>query len=119
MMAFITPLTSLFFAWLGHPTTGAFFIQVAIGGISYIAVSWAPLVVHSSTVGSCRYTGACSEAYLEKAFDNTGLRPKKRLVNAKELGKTSLIFLIHPTLKKKEINQTCDAITSAMKLATK
>ena len=65
------------------------------------------------------YTGACSEVYLEKAFDNTGLRPKERLVNAKKLGETSLMFLVHPTLTKNEINQTCKAITSVMKLATK
>jgi len=65
------------------------------------------------------YTGACPEVYLEKAFDNTGLRPKERLVNAKKLGEISLMFLVHPTLSKDEIHQTCKAITSVMKLATK
>ena len=65
------------------------------------------------------YFGACSEVYLEKAFDNTGFRPKERLVNAKELGETSLVFLVHPTLTKDEIQQTCDAITSVMNMATK
>ena len=64
------------------------------------------------------YTGACSEVYLEKAFDNTGFRPKERLVNAKELGESSLVFLVHPTLTKDEIQQTCNAITSVMNLAT-
>ena len=29
------------------------------------------------------------------------------------------MFLVHPTLTKNEINQTCDAIISVMKLATK
>ena len=65
------------------------------------------------------YTGACPEVYLEKAFDNSGLRPVERLVNAKKLGETSLMFLVHPTLTKNEINQTCYAIISVMKLATK
>ena len=65
------------------------------------------------------YTGACSEVYLEKAFDNTGFRPKERLVNAKKLGETSLMFLVHPTLSKDEIHQTCNIITSTMKLATR
>jgi dTDP-4-amino-4,6-dideoxygalactose transaminase len=64
------------------------------------------------------YFGACSEVYLEKAFDNTGLRPKERLVNTKELGESSLMFLVHPTLTKNEIKQTCDAIISVMNLAT-
>ena len=65
----------------------------------------------------CR-SGSCSEVYLEKAFDNTGFRPKKRLANAKELGEISLMFLVHPTLTEDEIQQTCDAITSVMDLAT-
>jgi dTDP-4-amino-4,6-dideoxygalactose transaminase len=64
------------------------------------------------------YLGSCSEVYLEKAFDGTGFRPKKRLINAKELGSTSLMFLVHPTLNKDEILQTCDAIISVMSLAT-
>ena len=64
------------------------------------------------------YSGSCSEVYLEKAFDNTGFRPKERLSNAKELGETSLMFLVHPTLTKDEIQQTCDVITSVMDLAT-
>ena len=56
------------------------------------------------------YSGSCSEVYLEKAFDNTGFRPKERLPNAKELGGTSLMFLVHPTLTKEEIQKTCDVL---------
>jgi dTDP-4-amino-4,6-dideoxygalactose transaminase len=63
-------------------------------------------------------SGSCSEVYLEKAFDGTGFRPKGRLLNAKELGKTSLMFQVHPTLSDSEIQQTCNAITSIMELAT-
>jgi len=64
------------------------------------------------------YSGSCSEVYLEKAFYNTGFRPKERLPNARELGETSLMFLVHPTLTESEIQQTCDAIISVMNLAT-
>jgi len=56
------------------------------------------------------YSGSCSEVYLEKAFDNTGFRPKERLPAAKELGETSLMFLVHPTLTKEEIQKTCDVL---------
>ena len=63
-------------------------------------------------------SGSCPEVYLEKAFDNTGFRPKERSANAEELGKTSLMFLVHPTLTKDEIQRTCDVITTVMKLAT-
>jgi len=65
------------------------------------------------------YSGSCSEVYLERAFDSTGFRPKERLPNARELGETSLMFLVHPTLTENEIQQTCDAITSVMGLAVK
>jgi len=57
------------------------------------------------------YSGSCSEVYLEKAFDNTGFRPKERLPAAKELGETSLMFLVHPTLTEEEIQKTCDVLT--------
>ncbi|WP_201529907.1 DegT/DnrJ/EryC1/StrS family aminotransferase [Psychrobacter frigidicola] len=56
------------------------------------------------------FSGSASEVYLEKAFDNTGLRPEPRLPMAKQLGETSLMFLVHPTLTKAEIEQTVQAI---------
>ena len=40
--------------------------------------------------------GSCSEIYLERAFDNTTLRPVNRLPNAQKLGETSLLFVVHP-----------------------
>ena len=49
------------------------------------------------------FSGSCSEIYLEKAFDNHPSRPNERLTVAKELGETSLMFLIHPTLTTNEM----------------
>jgi dTDP-4-amino-4,6-dideoxygalactose transaminase len=63
------------------------------------------------------YSGSCSEIYLEKAFDNTGWRPKERLAVARQLGETSLMFLVHPTLTESEMAQTVDAILHVMKQA--
>lgn len=60
------------------------------------------------------YTGACSEVYLEKAFDQTGFRPKDRLAVAKELGETSLMFLVHPTLTSAEIQKTCQVVQEVL-----
>jgi len=65
------------------------------------------------------FSGSCSEIYLEKAFKDTKFIPKERLKNAKKLGETSLMFLVHPTLTEDHIQQTCDAILSIMKRATK
>jgi dTDP-4-amino-4,6-dideoxygalactose transaminase len=64
------------------------------------------------------YSGSCSEVYLEKAFDGTGWRPASRLPTARELGETSLMFLVHPTLTSDEMAKTCDAIRDVMTQAT-
>ena len=64
------------------------------------------------------FQGTCSEVYLEKAFDHTGFRPAVRLPIAKELGETSLMFLVHPTLSEAEIEQTCLAIEEVMAQAS-
>jgi dTDP-4-amino-4,6-dideoxygalactose transaminase len=61
--------------------------------------------------------GTCSELYLEKAFDNTGYRPKERLPVAKELGETSLMFLVHPSLSNQDIQKTCLVIREVMAMA--
>ncbi|MDP2747195.1 DegT/DnrJ/EryC1/StrS family aminotransferase, partial [Pseudomonas sp.] len=60
------------------------------------------------------FSGSCSEVYLEKAFDHTGWRPVDRLPVAKELGETSLMFLVHPTLTNAEINETCDVLAQVV-----
>ena len=60
------------------------------------------------------FSGSASEVYLEKAFDNTDLRPKVRLPVAKELGETSLMFLVHPTLTEAEITQTVQALDKVL-----
>jgi len=56
------------------------------------------------------YQGTCSEVYLEKAFDNSGFRPMERLPIARQLGETSLMFLVHPTLEQEQIDQTISAL---------
>jgi len=63
--------------------------------------------------------GSCSEVYLEKAFDNTGFRPTKSLPIAKELGATSLMFQIHPTITTKQIDQVCLCLSDVLKEATR
>jgi dTDP-4-amino-4,6-dideoxygalactose transaminase len=62
---------------------------------------------------SC-FQGSCSEVYLEKAFDGTGWRPGARLLVARELGESSIMFLVHPTLTQAEIDKTCKVIREVM-----
>lgn len=75
------------------------------------------IVSEINALGVPCYQGSCSEVYLEKAFDSTGWRPAERLPSAKELGDSSVMFLVHPTLTEAEIQQTCDAINTVMEKA--
>ncbi len=64
------------------------------------------------------FQGSCSEVYLEKAFDVTGWRPGTRFPTAQQLGETSLMFLVHPTLTDADIQKTCNAIQYVMHMAS-
>lgn len=63
------------------------------------------------------FSGSCSEIYLEKAFTKTGFGPSDRLPVARELGETSLMFQIHPTLTRQNLEETinvaCDVFGQA------
>lgn len=60
------------------------------------------------------YSGSCPEIYLEKAFESRGLAPASRLPVARELGETSLMFLVHPTLSEDDIEKTCAVVKEVM-----
>ena len=62
------------------------------------------------------YAGSCSEIYQEKAFE--GIRPPQRLSVAKELGETSLMFLVHPTLSDADMDDTITAARKVMEHAS-
>jgi dTDP-4-amino-4,6-dideoxygalactose transaminase len=64
------------------------------------------------------FQGACPEVYLEKAFEGTGWRPGERLPIARELGETSLAFLVHPTLTDAELQRTEHVIASVLQQAS-
>jgi dTDP-4-amino-4,6-dideoxygalactose transaminase len=63
------------------------------------------------------FSGSCSEICLEKAFPPE-MRPAQRLEIARELGETSLMFLVHPTLGEKEMQDTCRAVKKVFEVAT-
>lgn len=62
--------------------------------------------------------GSAAEVYLEKAFDGTGWRPRERLPVAKQLGETSIAFLVHPTLTDAEIDKTCVVVSQVLQQAS-
>jgi dTDP-4-amino-4,6-dideoxygalactose transaminase len=62
-------------------------------------------------------SGSCGEIYREKAFE--GRRPAGRLPVARELGETSLMFMVHPTLSSADIQDTCLAVEKVMAKAAR
>ncbi len=64
------------------------------------------------------FSGSCSEIYRERAFCDNVLGPLEPLQISKELGETSLMFLVHPTLSRADIEKTCIAIRKVLKDAT-
>ena len=75
------------------------------------------IVAEINALGVPCYQGSCSEVYLEKAFDGTPWRPAERLPQARELGETSMMFLVHPTLTEVEVEKTCAAIRTVVQQA--
>lgn len=65
------------------------------------------------------FSGSCSEIYLEKAFTDAGLGPAARLPVAKELGETSLMLLVHPTLSQEAVAHAADVVRRVVRSATR
>ena len=64
------------------------------------------------------FSGSCSEIYLEKCFKKISSN-YKRLKNAKELGDTSLMFLVHPSITKEQIIKYSEVIRDVLLKASR
>jgi dTDP-4-amino-4,6-dideoxygalactose transaminase len=62
-------------------------------------------------------TGSCPEIYLEKAFPHEW-RPARRRPVARELGATSLMFLVHPTLETRHVVDKATIVDQVLRRAT-
>jgi dTDP-4-amino-4,6-dideoxygalactose transaminase len=63
------------------------------------------------------FSGSCSEIYLENAFP-VEWRPEKRLPVASELGETSLMLQVHPTLSESEMYDIASTVADVIRQAT-
>ncbi len=61
-------------------------------------------------------SGLCCEIYLEKAIQDAGFAPEERLASARELGERSLMFMVHPTLSREEVEDTVAAVAKVMRV---
>ena len=65
------------------------------------------------------FQGSCSEVYLEKCFQDLGLFPRDRLEVARELGESSLMFLVHPTITSQQMHDYCSVICDVLRRASR
>jgi dTDP-4-amino-4,6-dideoxygalactose transaminase len=63
--------------------------------------------------------GSCSEIYREKAFTDRGWGPAEPLPVARELGQTSLMFMVHPTLPPDAMDATAAVVRDVMAQASR
>lgn len=64
-------------------------------------------------------SGSCPEIYREKAIIERGLAPPAPLPVARQLGRTSLMFMVHPTLEPEHIARIAEVIREVITLATR
>jgi len=64
------------------------------------------------------FSGSCIEVYREKAFTEAGLAPEKPLPIAKELGETSLMFPVHPTLTQNDLDRMLQIVKQVISSGT-
>jgi dTDP-4-amino-4,6-dideoxygalactose transaminase len=82
----------------------------------YLKSGWGrdKLVREINAEGAPCFHGSCGEVYRETAFKNAGLAPAERLSVAKELGETSLMFPVHPTLCEDDVCKIIDAVDKVL-----
>ena len=76
------------------------------------------IMIDISSLGVPCQSGSCSEIYREKAFVDSGFGTREPLTVAAELGRTSLMFQIHPTLTKEDLVRTLEAANRILEEAT-
>lgn len=64
------------------------------------------------------FSGSCSEIYLEKAFP-AEWRPGQSFAVARELGETSLMFLVHPTLSEEDMLYMGETVARVLRQASR
>jgi dTDP-4-amino-4,6-dideoxygalactose transaminase len=70
------------------------------------------IIAELTAMGVPCFSGSCSEIHREKAFDTLQFKQEVEVPVAEELGETSLMFLVHPTLTPAYMDKVVVAIES-------
>lgn len=97
---------------MGNDSRHAYYKLYAYIRPENLAEGWSRdrIVAEIAGQGVPCYQGSCSEVYLERAFDGTPWRPARSLPAARQLGETSVMFLVHPTLRPEDLDKAAAAI---------
>ena len=84
-----------------------------------LAAGWSRdrILSEIASAGYPALSGSCSEIYLEKCFQEAGLAPAERLPVARELGETSLMFLVHPTITPEQMAGYAEVVRAVVRRA--
>lgn len=67
--------------------------------------------------GYVAYQGSCSELYLEGCFKEAGEGTTRECLNSKELGKSSIMLCVHPTITASQIKRYGQVVAFILKKA--
>lgn len=107
--------------WPGPPFFHSYYKFYAFLEPGSLKSSWsrARVISEITAQGVPCFEGSCSEVYLERAFDGSASRPAVRLPVARELGETSLMFQVHPTLSAEHMNRACEVVRGVLAAAVR
>ena len=86
------------------------------------------IIDHLNRAGMPCLTGSCPEIYRERAFENRSCRLAGAVSDpagtaflpvARQLGETSIMFMVHPTLSRAAVQYTVDQVNQIMKQAVR
>ncbi|WP_170359614.1 DegT/DnrJ/EryC1/StrS family aminotransferase [Ruegeria arenilitoris] len=100
--------------------THAFYRFYAFVRPETLAPGWSRdrIIAEIAEAGFPAFSGSCSEIYLEKTFTSRGLGPKEPLPVARELGDTSLAFLVDPAWSAENVARLAKVIVDVGQKAT-
>ncbi|NKX67842.1 DegT/DnrJ/EryC1/StrS aminotransferase family protein (plasmid) [Labrenzia sp. 5N] len=97
-----------------QPLTHAYYRFYAFVRPEAMADSWSRdrILAEIAEAGLPAFSGSCSEIYKEAMFRDRGLGPDKPLPVARQLGETSLAFLVDTTWEQERIIELAEKVAS-------
>jgi dTDP-4-amino-4,6-dideoxygalactose transaminase len=105
----------------GPDITHAFYRFYAFVRPEALAPGWSRdrILAEAVAAGLPVFVGSCSEIYREQTFAARGIGPRKRLPVARELGETSLAFLVDPSWSEDRITTVAETMWRICERATR